>query len=124
METQTNKEKFNIKTHLDLIDKTGEVDIGKLIDFMDVSKAELAKAFNLTSNQLKPDRLSSVTKDTIADLARSIEYVANIFKGDVKKTRKWFNLSNIHFGGHTPKKMILIGRFHKVSHFIYNSSKR
>lgn len=112
------------KIHLGLFDRKGVVKIDKVLDFMDISRAELASAFNLTGEQLRPKRMASKTKDTIAELAGVIEYVAGTFKGNEEKTCKWFNLPNVHFGGSTPKKIILNGRFHKVKSFIYTSQKR
>ena len=111
-------------THLGLFDKKGTVKVDKVLAFMDISRTELAAAFNLTSNQLRTERMASRTKDTIGELAGAIEYVADIFKGNEEKTRKWFNLSNVHFGGSAPKNIILNGRFHKIKNFIYSNQKR
>ncbi len=115
---------FNISTSIGLFDKKGNVKIDKVLNFMDISRAELAGAFGLTGDQLRPDRTANRTKEVIAELAGSIEYVADIFSGNEEKTRKWFNLPNIHFGGSTPKKIIMNGRFRRVKSFIYSSQKR
>ena len=112
------------KTYLKLFDSKGTVKVDKVIDFMDISKTELAVAFGLTNDQLRTERIASKTKETIAELAGAIEYVANIFKGDENKTRKWFNLPNIHFGGSAPKKIILTGRFYRIKSFIYSNQQR
>ena len=113
-----------INTHLGLFDKNGVVKTDKVMSFMDISRVELASAFGLTSDQLRPEKIASRTRDTIGELAETIEYVAGIFKGSEEKTCKWFNLPNVHFGGSTPKKIILDGRFHKIKSFIYTSQKR
>ena len=118
------RQSIEIKTHLGLFDKKGTVEVDKVLAFMDISRTELASAFNLTSDQLRTERMASRTKDTIGELAGTIEYVAVIFKGDEEKTRKWFNLPNAHFGGSTPKKIILNGRFHRIKNFIYTNQKR
>ncbi len=115
---------FNIKTSIGLFDNQGNVKIDEVLNFMDISRAELAGAFGLTGDQLRPDRTANRTKEVIAELAGAIEYVANIFLGNEEKTRKWFNLPNIHFGGSTPKKIIMNGRFRRVKSFIYSSQKR
>ena len=108
------------KTYLGLFDNKGTVKIDKVVGFMDISRTDLASAFGLTSDQLRSKRMATRTKDIIAELAETIEHVALIFKGNEKKTRKWFNLPNVHFGGSTPKKIILNGRFHRVKKFIYS----
>ena len=100
------------------------VKIDKVMNFMEISRAELASAFGLTGDQLRSDRIAPRTKEIIGELAGTIEYVAIAFSGNQEKTRKWFNLPNIHFGGSAPKKIILTGRFHRVKIFIYSSHNR
>ena len=107
-----------------MFDKKGIVKVEKVLDFMDVSRTELASAFDLTADQLRPERIASRTKEIIGELAGVIEHVADIFSGNEEKTRKWFNLPNVHFGGSAPKKIILSGRFQKVKNFIYSNQKR
>ena len=115
---------MEIKTYLGFFDKKGAVKVDKVLNFMDISRTELASAFGLTGDQLRPERMATKTKDTIAELAGSIEYVAGIFKGNEDKTRKWFNIPNVHFGGSAPKKIILTGRFHRIRNFIYSNQNR
>lgn len=118
------QQSMETKTYLGLFDKKGTVKVDKVLDFMDISRTELAAAFGLTGDQLRPERMASKTKDTITELAGAIEYVAGIFKGNEEKTRKWFNIPNVHFGGSAPKKIILTGRFHRIKSFIYSNQKR
>ena len=115
---------LSVKTPIGLFDKKGTVKIDKITDFMEISRAELAAAFGLTGDQLRPDRIAPRTKEIIGELAGTIEYVADTFSGNHDKTRKWFNLPNVHFGGSAPKKIILEGRFHRIRNFIYSSHKK
>ena len=115
---------FNIKTPIGLFDKKGAVKIENVINFMDISRSELAVAFGLTGDQLRPERIADRTKEVIGELAGAIEHVANTFSGNEEKTRKWFNLPNAHFGGSAPKKVILACRFRRVKSFIYSSQSR
>ena len=115
---------FNIKTPIGLFDKKGVVKVDKVMNFMDISRTELATAFGFTGDQLRPERMATRTKEVITELAGAIEHVANTFSGNEEKTRKWFNLPNVHFGGSTPKKIILAGRFRRVKNFIYSSQSR
>ena len=115
---------LNIKTSIGLFDKKGSVKVNKLIKFMGISRSELATAFGLTGDQLRPERMATRTKEVIGELAGAIEHVANTFSGNKEKTRKWFNLPNVHFGGSAPKKVILSGRFRRVKNFIYSSQNR
>ena len=115
---------LDTKSRIGLFDEEGRVKIDKVIDFMEISKAELASAFGLTGDQLRPNRIASRTKEIIGELAGTIDHVAGAFSGNQEKTRKWFNLPNAHFGGSAPKTIILTGRFHRVRSFIYASQKR
>jgi len=115
---------FNVKTPIGLFDSKGSVKVDKLISFMDISRAELASAFGLTGDQLRPERMAVRTREVVGELAGAIEHVANSFSGNEEKTRKWLNLPNVHFGGSAPKKVILSGRFHRVKSFIYSSQSR
>ena len=112
------------KNHISLFDKKGVVKVKKLMNFMDISRSELASAFGLTGDQLRPERMAGRTKEVMGELAGAIEQVANSFSGNEEKTRKWFNLPNVHFGGSAPKKLILCGRFRRVKSFIYSSQSR
>lgn len=115
---------LNIKTPIGLFDKKGAVKVEKLMNFMDISRSELASAFGFTGDQLRPERMANRTKEVMGELAGVIEQVANSFSGNEEKTRKWFNLPNVHFGGSAPKKVILSGRFRRVKSFIYSSQTR
>ena len=115
---------FSVKTPIGLFDKKGAVKVDRLMNFMDISRSELATAFGLTGDQLRPERIATRTKEMIGELAGAIEQVANTFSGNEEKTRKWFNLPNAHFGGSAPKKVILSGRFRRVKSFIYSSQSR
>ena len=100
--------RFNIKNPIGLFDKKGVVKIDKVIDFMDISRSELAAAFGFTGDQLRPERMATRTKEVITELAGAIEYVANIFSGNENKTRKWFNLPNVHLVVVLQKKLFCL----------------
>lgn len=113
------------KNNMGFFDKQGRVKAGRVFSFIksswDISKEELAQAFGFTSDQLREDRMGQTTRETISRLAASIEEVSGIFKGDKNKTTAWFNRPNVHFGGFSPKELVLNGRFRKVQNFIFNS---
>ena len=115
---------LNTNTPMGLFNKKGDVEIDKVVDFMAVSKEQLASAFGFRGEQLRSDKMASRTKEIIQELAGAIEHVATILSEDKNKTLKWFNLPNVHFGGSTPKAVILSGRFRRVKNFIYSSHKR
>ena len=115
---------MRIENSMGFFDRNGTVQVDKVIDFMGISRTELASAFGLTSDQLRPERMGTRTREVIGELAGAIEYVANFFSQDAEKARQWLNLPNAHFGGSTPKTIIINGRFRRVKNFIYSSQKR
>jgi hypothetical protein len=103
---------------LGLFNEIGEVRIEETRDFLGMSKVELARAFGLSPDQIREERMAIKTKERIAELAYALEYVAETFEGDLEKTKFWLNTPNPNFGGSTPKNLILRGRFHKLLKFI------
>ncbi len=107
-----------LKNYLHLFDKEGDVKVEEMRTFLGVPKAELAKAFGMSQDQLRDNRLSSRTMDRLKELAAALEFVADTFNGDIEKTRFWLNTPNPNFGGATPKNLILRGRYSKLLKFI------
>ena len=108
---------------LGLFSSEGEADVEATRKFLKISKAELAKVFGLSPDQIRPDRMGEVTKSRVNDLASALEFVAETFDGDKEKTLFWLNTSNPNFGGTSPKKLIVEGRYHKVVKFILAAKK-
>jgi hypothetical protein len=109
------------KNHLKLFDENGDVKIEETREFLEISRAELAELFSLTTDQLRPDRIGPKTKDKITELAGALEFVADSFNGDVKKAKAWFKMPNLNFGGASPRELILRGKKNKVLQFILSS---
>ena len=107
--------------YLGLFNKQGDVLVDETSEFMEISRAELAEIFGLTSDQLRPDRMSSRAKEKLSQLAGALEFVAQIFKGNRDKTKFWIKTPNLNFGGASPKELILRGRYKKVLQFILSS---
>ena len=103
---------------LGLFSDDGMVDVEATRKFLKISKAELANAFGLSPDQIRPDRMGTVTKNRISELASALEFVAETFDGEQEKTLFWINTPNPNFGGASPKKLIVEGRYHKVIKFV------
>ena len=106
-------------------DKRGHLNQKTFFDFiendLDIPKAQLANAFGFSSDQLRVERMSKKTTESFSQLAASIEQVSNILSNNKDKTIAWFNIPNAHFGGSSPKELILIGKFRKIQNFIFSS---
>jgi hypothetical protein len=103
---------------LGLFNDEGDVKLEETRKFLKLSKVELASAFGLSPDQIREDRIASKTRERLTDLASALEFVAETFDGDEQKTSFWLNTPNPNFGGSTPKKLIIRGRYHKLLKFI------
>lgn len=112
------------KNYLGLVDEDGHVDVDKTADVMDISRSQLAEVFGLTSEQIRPERLSEKAAERVKELAAALDYVAETFNGDIKKTKYWIKTPNINFGGSTPRDLILRGRYKRVLSFILSAKKK
>ena len=110
-----------LTNHLQLFSDTGDVLVDRALDFLQISKAELATAFGYTPDQLRVDRMTQKVRDKIKELSSILELVADAFNGDVNKTLFWFNTPNPALGGAIPKNLILRGRYKKVHDFVLAS---
>ncbi|POB13631.1 antitoxin Xre/MbcA/ParS toxin-binding domain-containing protein [Halobacteriovorax sp. DA5] len=108
-----------ISNVLGFFTETGDLKIDEMSRFLEISRAELASAFNLTADKIRPNRIAAKTKERLKELAGAIEFVAETFEGDVNKAKKWINSPNLNFGGSSPKSLILKGRVSKVTKFVY-----
>jgi uncharacterized protein (DUF2384 family) len=108
----------SIKNYLGLFDENGDPILDKMTDFLSVSRKELAEAFGLSVDQVRPDRMSEIAKQRVSELAGILEFVADIFCGENKKALFWIKTPNPHFGGMSPREMIIRGRQRKVQAFV------
>ena len=112
-----------LSNFLGLLTDEGEINIEATREFLNISKIELAQAFALSPDQIRPDRIGKLTKRRIKELAAALEFVAKTFDGDKNKTQFWINAPNPNLGGSSPKDLILNGRYHKVQKFILAAQK-
>jgi hypothetical protein len=112
-----------LPNYLGLFSSTGDVDVTKTHDLMELSRTQLAEALGFTGEQLRPERLSDRAKGKLTELAGALEMVAAAFRGDINKTKFWIKTPNPNFGGATPRQLIVRGRYKKVIQFIIDSQK-
>jgi uncharacterized protein (DUF2384 family) len=111
-------EELSIKNYLGFFDENGDPILDKMTDFLSISRKELADAFGLSVDQIRPERMSEVAKQRVRELAGILEFVADIFAGDKKKALFWIKTPNPHFGGVSPRELIIRGRQRKVQSFV------
>lgn len=109
------------QNYLGLFTSEGNVRVDVTREFLGLSQKELAKAFGLSVEQIRVDRMGGKTLERIKELAYALESVAEVFEGDKEKTSFWLNTPNHNFGGSSPKRLILNGRYQKVLKFIMSA---
>ena len=106
------------KNHLHLFTDKGDLKVQDTRRFMGLSLSQLAEAFQLSVDQVRGERMSSKVKEKLKELAGALEFVAETFGGDERKTKFWLKTPNPNFGGATPRDLIIRGRYQKVLQFI------
>lgn len=115
---RSTSQSFGIKNYLGIFDENGDPSVEKMTKFLSMSRKELAEAFGLSPEQVRPERMSETAKERIRELAGTLEFVAEIFHGETTKALFWVKTPNPHFGGVSPREMIIRGRQRKVQAFV------
>jgi len=106
--------------HLSLF-TSGHTDYQKVVRLLDFSKRDVAKASNVSSMSVRYDRkMPKELEERVQEWAVALALVAQYFKSE-QKTVLWFKTPNPLLGNITPRDMIRIGRFKKLSRFILNA---
>lgn len=108
---------------LGFFDTNGDVRLEKVQEFLDISRKEMAQIFGVSPDALRDERISKNTKERLGELAGALEFVAEIFKRDINKTKFWLKTPNPNFGGASPKQLIVNGRYQYVLKFILASKE-
>jgi len=108
------------KSYLNLYD--GEkANYQSLKSFLDLQKADIAKAASVPVGSIREDRLPKEVEERLFEIATICELVAEFFEGDATKTAQWFKMPNPAFGSVSPRDLIRLGRFRKVMTFVQNA---
>ncbi len=94
----------------------------KVVDFLDLSRSDVAKAMHISKDSIRYDEgMSKELERRLFEIAVICELMAGYFQGDGKKTATWFYIKNPALGGVSPKDMIRFGRYKKLEKFIRNA---
>jgi hypothetical protein len=99
------------------------MDFRKIVKFVDFKKADVSRATGVPvgSVRYKKEKMPKELKDRLMDLGYLFNFVASYFRGDMNKTKLWFQLSNPLLAELSPRDMIRIGRYKKLCSFVMNS---
>lgn len=109
---------------LKLFTPAGDVDVDATSRFFEISRNQLAEVLGISTDQIRPDRMSDRVKEKIGQLAYAMELVAVIFDGNIDKTRFWLKTPNPNFGGTSPRELIIRGRYKRVIDFVQDAHQK
>jgi hypothetical protein len=106
---------------LSLFPGGGDPDYQRVVKLLDFRKKDVAKASQISIQSVRYDyKMPRELEDRVREWAVALSLVAQYFKNE-HKTVLWFKTANPLLGNITPRDMIRIGRFKKLSRFIQNA---
>lgn len=100
----------------------GELDYDKVRNFVGLDKTDLSRFANVKKSSVRFDeRIPTVLKERLEQIANICLLVAEHFNGDARKTSIWFQTNNPLLGNMSPRDMIRYGRFPKLQRFIHEA---
>lgn len=99
--------------------RSGAVDARKVVDFLDLSRADVAKVAGVAPASVRFDQKTPrEVRDRIDEIANVVSLVAQFFGGDAARTALWFKTPNPMLGGIPPRDMIRFGRYERLLKFV------
>jgi hypothetical protein len=101
--------------------RDGATDYQRVVSLLDLGKRDVAKASEISLQSVRYDhKIPRALEERVGEWAVALSLVAQYFK-DEHKTVLWFKTANPLLGNISPRDMIRIGRFKKLSRFIHNA---
>lgn len=99
----------------------GDPDYQRVVKLLDFGKKDVARASQISISSVRYDyKIPKELEERLREWAVALSLVAQYFK-DEHKTILWFKTPNPLLGNITPRDMIRVGRFKKLSRFIQNA---
>ena len=90
--------------------------------FLGLKKEEVSRIANVSPKSVRFDSaMPEPVRERLQEMAIAINWVAQVFGGDVDKTVTWFKTRNPLLGDVSPTDMIRLGRFEHLRQFILAS---
>lgn len=91
-------------------------------DFLGLNRHEVARTAGVSPASVRWDhKMPQEILDRLTEIAVVCSLVAQFFKGDVLKTRLWFQTRNPLLGNIAPRDMIRFGRHEKLRRFVMDA---
>ena len=88
-------------------------------DLLQIDKAETARIARVAKASVRYDaKIPIELKDRLEQIANIANRVAALFEGDVQKTALWFRTPNPMLGDLSPRDMLRMNRFKRLSKFV------
>ncbi len=99
----------------------GDPDYQRVVKLLDFGKKDVARASHISISSVRYDyKIPKELEERLREWAVALSLVAQYFKNE-HKTILWFKTANPLLGNITPRDMIRVGRFKKLSRFIQNA---
>jgi len=99
----------------------GDPDYQRVVKLLDFGKKDVARASQISISSVRYDyKIPKELEERLREWAVALSRVAQYFKNE-HKTILWFKTPNPLLGNITPRDMIRVGRFKKLSRFIQNA---
>lgn len=90
--------------------------------FLSLKNEDVSRMADVSPKSVRFDEaMPEPVREQLQDIALAINWVAQVFAGDVDKTLTWFKTRNPLLGDQSPRDMIRQGRFERLRKFILAS---
>lgn len=94
-------------------------DYQRISDFLDMNKREASQMAGVARTTVRyDDRIPRELADRLEQIANIVNRVAAIFDGDLIKTGLWFRTPNPLLGEVSPRDMLRMDRYKRLSKFV------
>ncbi len=94
----------------------------RVTKFIDITSAEAANIAHISRSSVRfDDRMPQELERHLIQIANICTHVAEIFKGDLGKTKLWVETPNPALGDISPKAMMRFGRYQTLLKFVLDA---
>lgn len=98
------------------------VDYKRVAQIAHLDKRDLAKLGEVRRASIQfDDKIPARVAEHLTAIANLANLVAEYFNGDVQKVELWFKLPNPMLGNISPRDMIRLGRYERLSNFVLDA---
>ena len=100
------------------------LDYKRVSEFLELGKNELSKLGGVSKESVRFDaKIPADLRERLDQIANIISLVSEYFEGDARKTALWFKTPNPMLGEVSPRDMIRLGRYKRLSKFIHQANQ-